>query len=70
MVRFPLVSAVTEFAKSRSNPMAIGIEPTVTGVEKVTVAVMGPEMVFCTGCLVVGSIYMTVAEPTVTDAPV
>jgi hypothetical protein len=31
---------------------------------------MGPEIVFCIGCFVVGSIYITVAEPMVTDAPV
>ena len=70
MLRLPLASAVTELARSRSKPMAIGVVPSVTGVPNVTEAVMGPEIVFCIGCFVVGSIYITVAEPMVTDAPV
>jgi len=48
----------------------MGVEPTVTGALNVTEPVMGPEIVFCIGDLVVGSMYMTVADPMVMEAPV
>ena len=67
---FPLPSIVTEAVRSRSKPMAIGVEPAVIGAVNDTVAVMGPEIVFCTGALVMGSMYITVAEAIVIDAPV
>src|SRR6266704_5605588 len=70
MLRLPLESAVMELARSRSNPIAIGVVPTVTGLVKVIVPVIGPEIVFCIGDLVVESRYMTVAVPMVIDAPV
>ena len=70
MLRLPLESVGTECARSRSKPIAIGVLPTVIGLLKVIVAVMGPEMVFCTGDFVVGSMYITVAEPIAMDAPV
>ena len=61
---------VTEVARSRSKPIAMGVVPTVIGLVNVTFAVMGPEIVAWTGALVLGSIYMTVAEAIVIDAPV
>ena len=70
MLRLPLEPIVTELASLRSKPMAIGVEPTVIGLLNVTVPVMGPGIVACTGALVVGSMYITVAEPMVIDAPV
>jgi hypothetical protein len=50
--------------------MAIGVEPSETGVAKATFAVIGPDIVFCTRAFDVGSIYITVADPMVTVAPV
>jgi hypothetical protein len=49
--------------------MAMGVDPTVMGLLKDTFAVIGPGMVAWTAALVVGSIYITVAEPIVMDAP-
>ena len=65
MLRLLLASAVTELARSRSKPIAIGVVPTTIGVEKFTVALIGPEIVVCTTVFVVGFIYITVAEPSV-----
>lgn len=70
MVKLPPEFWVTDFARSRSNPIAIGVEPTLMGLLNVTVPVIGPEIVFCVAVFVAGSIYMTVAEPMVTVAPV
>lgn len=65
MLRLPLESAVRELARLRSKLIAIGVEPTVMGLLKVTLPVIGPEIVACTAALVVGSMYITVAEPMV-----
>jgi hypothetical protein len=70
MVRLPFEPMVTELAKSRSKPIDIGVEPTVMGLENVMFPVMGPGIVAWTGALVVGSIYITVAEAMEIDAPV
>ena len=54
--RFPFASIVTECARSRSNPIAIGVVPTVTGVLNVMLALIGPAIVFCITVRVFGSI--------------
>jgi hypothetical protein len=70
MLKVPLASVERELARLRSNPMTIGADPTVIGAVKVTVAVMGPEIVFWTSDLEPGSIYIAVAELMLMDAPV
>ena len=67
-VRLPVASAVTDLARSISNPMAIGVDPTAIGLAKVIVPVIGPAIVFCAGTFVLGSIYMTVADAMLIDA--
>ena len=65
-----LPDCVTELARFKSNPMDMGVLPTVTGVPNVTFPVIGPEMVLWTTDFVVGSMYITDAEPIVMLAPV
>ena len=68
IVTLPLASAVTELARSISKSMAIGVDPTVIGLSKFIVPVIGPVIIFCIGDFVFGSIYMTVAEPMLREA--
>ena len=45
MLRLPPEPAVTELARSRSKPIAIGVDPIVMGLLKVTFALIGPGIV-------------------------
>jgi len=70
MLKAPVALIITELARLRSNPIAMGVEPTVTGLLKLTITLMGPGIVACTGTPNVGSMYITVAEPIEMLAPV